>query len=78
VFIIFNPGTWEAEAGKSQLKASLVHRVRARAARATQRNPVLKKKKNLTTKPLLHETSVQGRELHGKSTSEIVSEGSRD
>ena len=36
----FNPSTWEAEA---EFKASLVYRVSSRTARATQRNPVLKK-----------------------------------
>jgi hypothetical protein len=45
----FNPSTWEAEAGRgrqiSEFEASLVYRVSARAARATQRNPVSKKTK---------------------------------
>jgi hypothetical protein len=35
----FNPSTWEAE------ETSLVYKVSSRTARATQRNPVLKKKK---------------------------------
>jgi hypothetical protein len=42
----FNPSTWEAEAGGfSEFEASLVYRVSSRTARATQRNPVSKKKK---------------------------------
>jgi hypothetical protein len=41
----FNHRTWEAEAGGSlEFEASLVYRVSSRTARATQRNPVLKKK----------------------------------
>jgi hypothetical protein len=41
----FNPSTWEAEAGGfSEFEASLVYRVRSKTARATQRNPVWKKK----------------------------------
>ena len=41
----FNPSTWEAEAGGSELETSLVHRVSSRPARATQRIPVSKKPK---------------------------------
>jgi hypothetical protein len=42
----FYPTTREEEAGRvSEFKASLVYRVSSRTARATQRNPVLKKKK---------------------------------
>jgi hypothetical protein len=42
----FNPSTWEAEAGRFlEFEASLVYRVSFRTARATQRNPVLKKAK---------------------------------
>jgi hypothetical protein len=42
----FNPSTWEAEAGGSlEFEASLVYRVSSRTARATQKNPVSKKKK---------------------------------
>jgi hypothetical protein len=44
----FNPSTQEAEAGRQM--ASLVYRVSSRTARATQRNPVSKKKKNKQTK----------------------------
>jgi hypothetical protein len=40
----FNPSTWEAEAGRVY-KASLVYKVSARTARATQRNPVSKNQK---------------------------------
>jgi hypothetical protein len=40
----FNASTWEAEAAGSEFEASLVYRVSSRTARATQRNPVLKKK----------------------------------
>jgi hypothetical protein len=45
----FNPSTWEAEAGgflSSRPEASLVYKVSSRTARAIQRNPVLKKKKD--------------------------------
>jgi hypothetical protein len=39
----FNPNTHEAEAdGPLEFEASLVYRVSSKAARATQRNPVLK------------------------------------
>jgi hypothetical protein len=42
----FNPSTWEAEAGGFlKVEASLVYRVSSRTARATQRNPVSRKKK---------------------------------
>jgi hypothetical protein len=42
----FNPSTWEAEAGGFlESEATLVYRVSSRTARATQRNPVLEKKK---------------------------------
>jgi hypothetical protein len=48
VVYAFNPSTWEAEAGRSQIsefKASLIHRVSYRTARAvTQRNPGYKTK----------------------------------
>jgi hypothetical protein len=40
----FDPRTQEAEAGGSQLKESLVYTVSSKTAKATQRNPVLKKK----------------------------------
>jgi hypothetical protein len=40
-----NPGTWEAEAGRSEFEASLVYKVSARTARATQRNPVFSERK---------------------------------
>jgi hypothetical protein len=45
----FNPSTWEAEAGGfwPEFEASLVYRVSSRTARATQRNPVSGKKKDL-------------------------------
>jgi hypothetical protein len=42
----FNPSTWVAEAGRFELEASLVYKVSSRTARATQRNPVLKKQTN--------------------------------
>jgi hypothetical protein len=43
----FNAHTWGAEADVSlEFKASLVYRVSSRTARATQRNPALKKTKN--------------------------------
>jgi hypothetical protein len=41
----FNPSTWEAEAGGSEFKASLVYRASSRIPRATQRSPIFKKKK---------------------------------
>jgi hypothetical protein len=42
----YNPSTQEAEAGRvSEFEASLVYRVSSKTARATQRNPVLKKNK---------------------------------
>jgi hypothetical protein len=40
----FNPSTWEAETGGSEFETSLVYRVSSRTARATQRNPISKKK----------------------------------
>ena len=42
----FNPSTWEADRGRqiSEFEASLVYKVSCRTARATQRNPVSKKK----------------------------------
>jgi hypothetical protein len=47
----FNPSTWEAEAGGFlEFKASLVYKVSSRTARATQRNPVLKKQKQTNKK----------------------------
>jgi hypothetical protein len=41
----FNPSTWEADRQISEFEASLIYRVSSRTARATQRNPVSKKKK---------------------------------
>jgi hypothetical protein len=41
----FNPSTREAERQASEFEASLVYKVSSRTARATQRNPVSKKKK---------------------------------
>jgi hypothetical protein len=47
----FNPSTWEADAGEFlEFEASLIYRVSSRTARATQRNPVLKKPKNKKNK----------------------------
>ena len=40
----FDPRTQEAEAGGSEFEASLVYTVSSKTAKATQRNPVLKKK----------------------------------
>jgi hypothetical protein len=37
---VFNPSTWEAEAGEFEFKDSQVYRVSSRTARAIQRNPV--------------------------------------
>jgi hypothetical protein len=49
----FNPSTWEAERGRwiSEFETSLVYRVSSRTARATQRNPALKKKQKQKQKP---------------------------
>ena len=41
----FNSSTWEAEAGRSEFEASLVYSISSRTARATQRNPVWKNKR---------------------------------
>jgi hypothetical protein len=38
----FNPSTWETEAHKSELEASLVYKGSSRIARPTQRKPVSK------------------------------------
>jgi hypothetical protein len=46
----FNPSTWEAEVGESEFEASLVYRVSARTARATQKNPVSKNKQTKKNK----------------------------
>jgi hypothetical protein len=48
----FNPSTWEAERGRriSEFKAILVYKVSSRTARATQRNPVSKNKKQKQNK----------------------------
>lgn len=46
--ILFNPSTQETEAGRSELKVSLVYRVSSRTARDTLRNPVSKPKQNRT------------------------------
>ena len=48
----FNPSTRELEAGRriSEFEASLVYKVSSRTARATQRNPVLKKPTKKTNK----------------------------
>jgi hypothetical protein len=40
----FNPSTWEAKAGVSELQASLVYKVSFRITMPTQGNYVLKKK----------------------------------
>jgi hypothetical protein len=40
----FNPSTWEAEAGRSEFETNLVYKVSFRPARATQRDPVSKRK----------------------------------
>jgi hypothetical protein len=50
---VFNPRTWEAEAGRFlSSRPSLVYKVSSRTARATQRNPV--SKKNKTTPPKIY------------------------
>jgi hypothetical protein len=48
----FNPSTWEAEAGRqiSEFEASLVYKVSSSTARAIQRKPVSKNKKQNKTK----------------------------
>jgi hypothetical protein len=40
----FHPSTQESEAGGSEFKGSLVYKVSSRTAKASQTNPVLKKK----------------------------------
>jgi hypothetical protein len=46
----FNPSTREAEAGRFfEFEASLVYKVSSSTAKAIQRNPVLKNKKNKQT-----------------------------
>jgi hypothetical protein len=51
----FNPGTWEAEAGRriSEFEASLVYRVSSRTARAIQRTLSRKTKKKKKKKEKL-------------------------
>jgi hypothetical protein len=41
----FDPSSWEAEAGRFEFEASLVHRVSSRTAKATEK-PCLEKKKS--------------------------------
>jgi hypothetical protein len=50
----FNPSTWEAEAGGFEFKASLFYKVSSRTARATQRNPVSRKKEKRKKKKRMH------------------------
>jgi hypothetical protein len=38
-----SPSTQESEAGRTEFEASLLYRASSRIAKATQRNPVLKK-----------------------------------
>jgi hypothetical protein len=47
---LFNPSTWEAEAGGSEFEARLVYRVSSRTARATRRNPVSEKTPKIKNK----------------------------
>jgi hypothetical protein len=54
----FTPHTQEAEAGSlGDFEASLVYRVSFRTARATQRNPVLKKTNKQTDRQTNNETN---------------------
>jgi hypothetical protein len=48
----FNPSTWEAESGESELKASLVYSPSSKTARATQGNSNKKHKRK-------HKTEIQ-------------------
>ena len=50
----FNPSTWKGGRGRRipELEANLVYRVNSRTARATQRNPVTRKKKNQKAKTI--------------------------
>jgi hypothetical protein len=41
----FNPNTWKGEADLSEFKPSLAYKASSRTARATQRNPVSKNRK---------------------------------
>ena len=48
----FSPSIWKAEAVDiCEFKASLVYKVSSRTAKDTQRNPVLKKKKERNPNP---------------------------
>ena len=46
----FNPSTWEAAAGESEFKASLVYKASSKIARAAQRNPVSNEQTNTQTR----------------------------
>jgi hypothetical protein len=50
----------------SEYKASLVYTVSSRTARATQRNPVLKKKQNKTNKQTKNKTKKTTTKYYGK------------
>jgi tRNA(Met) C34 N-acetyltransferase TmcA len=60
----FSPSTQEEEA--AEFKASLVHRVSSRIARATQRNPVLKKKRKERKGKERKRKERKGKERKGK------------
>jgi hypothetical protein len=60
----FDSNTWETEAGRSlEFEPSLVYRVSSMTARATQRNPVSKKKQT--------KQKVVGVEYNSKTENEI-------
>jgi hypothetical protein len=53
---IFNPGTCEAQADRSEFEASLIYRVSSKTARATQRVNKVSKKTNQTNKKTTNQT----------------------
>lgn len=48
---VFNPSSWEAEAGGSEIKVSLLYRASPRTSTATQKNPVSKNQPNKQKDP---------------------------
>jgi hypothetical protein len=54
-----NSSTWEAEAGRSEFKASLIYRESFRTAKATQSKPCVKKKKKTQTNKKQNKTKTK-------------------
>ena len=54
----FIPSTQEADAGRSEFKASMVYRMRPRTARAIQKNHVWKNKQPYKQKPKIKRLSI--------------------